>query len=227
VSGRANRLAVFDCDGTLVDSQGIVVAAMTAAFAAEGLGAPDACAIRRVVGLPLVEAVRRLAPAEANAERLVDAYRDAYGDRFLQPEFQSPLFAGAVAALDALERAGYLLGVATGKGRRGLVQVLDKHGLAARFVTLQTADDGPGKPNPGMLLSAMAEAGAVPDSTVMIGDTTFDVLMACNAKVAPVGVAWGYHDPAELIAAGAAEIAGDFAALPGLVERLLRERQCA
>ena len=183
--------------------------------------------IRQLVSLPLLEVVRRLAPVGCDHERLADLYRDAYGDRFALPEFQAPLFAGAAAALDALERAGYLLGIATGKGRRGLAHVLDSHGLTARFVTLQTADDGPGKPNPGMLLSAMAEAGAAPDSTVMIGDTTFDVLMARNAKVAAVGVAWGYHDAAELIAAGAIEIAGDFVALPGLIDRMLRERRCA
>ena len=227
MSGAASRLAVFDCDGTLVDSQGIVVAAMTAAFEAEGLRAPEARCIRQMVGLPLVEVVQRLAPAGCNAVELADRYRDAYGDRFGLPEFQAPLFEGAVAALDALERAGFLLGVATGKGRRGLIQVLDKHGLGARFVTLQTADDGPGKPNPLMLFNAMAEAGSAPEATVMIGDTTFDVLMARNAGVAGIGVAWGYHDPAELVAAGADEIAGDFGTLPHIVERMMGARQCA
>lgn len=228
MSGAANRLAVFDCDGTLVDSQGIIVAAMTAAFEAEGLAAPDARCIRQAVGLPLVEALLRLAPAEGSPRRLADRYRDAYGDRFGRPEFQEPLFAGAAAALDALERAGYLLGIATGKGRRGLVRLLDRHGLTARFATLQTADDGPGKPSPDMLLRAMAETAAAPGATVMIGDTTYDMHMARNAGVASIAVAWGYHDTAELIAAGATELAGDFAALPALVDRMvLRGRRCA
>jgi len=221
------RLAVFDCDGTLIDSQGIVVAAMRAAFEAEGLVVPEAPAVRHVVGLPLVEAILRLAPDAPDAERLAERYRDAYGDRFGLPEFQEPLFAGAVAALDDLARAGYVLGIATGKGRRGLLRLLDRHGLTARFATLQTADDGPGKPSPDMLLRAMAETAAEPAATVMIGDTTYDIHMACNARVASIGVAWGYHAAGDLRAAGASELVEDFAALPALIERMVRGRQCA
>jgi phosphoglycolate phosphatase len=221
------RLAVFDCDGTLIDSQGIVVAAMQAAFEAEGLAVPEARAVRHVVGLPLVESIQRLAPKAPDPERLAERYRDAYGDRYGLPEFQEPLFAGAVAALDALARAGYVLGIATGKGRRGLLRVLDRHDLTARFATLQTADDGPGKPSPDMLLRAMAETAAEPGATVMIGDTTYDIHMAHNAGVASIAVAWGYHPASDLLAAGATELIEEFAALPGLIERLARGRQCA
>jgi phosphoglycolate phosphatase len=227
VSGAAIRLAVFDCDGTLVDSQGIIVAAMSAAFEAAGLVVPDAHAIRHVVGLPLIEAILRLAPDAGDPERLGDFYRDAYGARMGLPDFQEPLFPGAGVTLDALEQAGYLLGVATGKGRGGLVRLLDRHDLTKRFVTLQTADDCPGKPNPEMLLRAMAEAGADRSATVMIGDTAFDMQMARNARVASIGVAWGYHDTADLIVAGAERVAEDFAAVPGLVDALTRGRQCA
>jgi phosphoglycolate phosphatase len=221
------RLAVFDCDGTLIDSQGIVVAAMQAAFEAEGLDVPEAPSVRHVVGLPLVDAIRRLAPGAPDAERLAERYRAAYGDRFGLPEFQEPLFAGATAALDALAGAGYVLGIATGKGRRGLTRLLDRHGLTARFATLQTADDGPGKPSPDMLLRAMAETTAAPATTVMIGDTTYDIHMAHNAGVPSIGVAWGYHPASDLLAAGAAHLVEEFAALPELIERMARGRQCA
>jgi phosphoglycolate phosphatase len=227
VSGAANRLAVFDCDGTLVDSQGIIVAAMTAAFEAGGLAAPDAHGIRHVVGLPLIESIRRLKPASGDPERLADLYREAYGTRVALPEFQEPLFIGAEAALDALDGAGYLLGIATGKGRRGLVRLFERHGLTGRFVTLQTADDAPGKPSPDMLLRAMAEAAAERSQTVMIGDTVYDMQMARNAGVASIGVAWGYHEAADLIAAGADVVAEDFAALPALIEDMTRGRRCA
>ena len=227
MSGAANRLAVFDCDGTLVDSQGIIVAAMTAAFEAGGLAAPDAHGIRHVVGLPLAEAILRLATVPCDTARLADLYRDAYGARCVLAEFQEPLFHGVGPALDALEQAGYLLGIATGKGRRGLVRVLDRHGLTGRFVTLQTADDCPGKPSPDMLIRARAEVGADRAETVMVGDTIFDMQMARNAGVRAIGVAWGYHEAADLIAAGADVVAQDYAGLPALIMDAARGRQCA
>ena len=201
----APRLAVFDCDGTLVDSQHSIVACMSAAFAAAGLEAPLHEAVRRVVGLPLAECVGRLAPALAAAEcaRVAEFYKQAFADLRRNGAVAEPLFPGMRELLDALEADGIALGVATGKGRRGLNMTLDQHGLLGRFVTLQTVDDAPGKPHPEMLRRAMAEAGAGPATTAMIGDTTYDILMARNAGTAAIGVAWGYHPPAELHAAGA------------------------
>lgn len=216
------KLCVFDCDGTLVDSQDSIVRSMQAAFQACGLAVPDAREIRRVVGLPLATAAQILAPEGtdgAMAENLADAYRDTFSDLRRNGQIDDPLFPGVHDVVDALDAAGWLLGVATGKGRRGLDLTLDRHGLKDRFVTLQTADSAPGKPAPGMLLNAMADAGADPRNTVMIGDTTFDVEMSNNAGVLAIGVAWGYHEAAELAAAGARRVIPCFEALvPSLID---------
>lgn len=204
-TGRPLRLAVFDCDGTLVDSQHSIVACMSAAFDAAGHPAPLADAVRRIVGLPLHEGVGRLLPLIEATEclRIAELYKQAFIDLRSAKPMEEPLFPGVVELLDALAAEGVLLGVATGKGQRGLKITLDQHGLLERFVTLQTADDAPGKPNPGMLLRAMAATGAEPGMTAMIGDTTYDILMARSAGTAAIGVSWGYHPPAELHAAGA------------------------
>lgn len=213
------RLAVFDCDGTLVDGQHMIHAAMEAAWAAEALGrAPAIDAVRRVVGLDLVTAIAMLWPSgdEAQHARMAEAYKAAF---FAAREKGGvdPLFPGCREALAALERDGWLLGVATGKARRGLDAVLALHGLAGHFVTRQTASDAPGKPHPGMLERAMAETGVGPAETVMIGDTTYDMEMAGNAGVPAIGVAWGYHDPDELCAAGARAVVADYPALVTLL----------
>jgi phosphoglycolate phosphatase len=213
------RLAVFDCDGTLIDSQHSIVAAMSAAFVDEGLAAPTAEAIRRTVGLPLDAIAERLAPAASHALRLrlVAAYRARVHEIRARHDHDEPLYDGARGALDALEAAGWLLGIATGKGRRGLEAVLLRHDLRRRFVTLQSGDDAPGKPDPGMLLQAMAEAGTSRQDTVMIGDTTFDMLMARNAGVSAIAVTWGYHPASELAAAGAAALIESYDQLPGVL----------
>jgi phosphoglycolate phosphatase len=215
------RLVVFDCDGTLVDSQHAILRAMTAAFSAEGMAAPSGEAVRRIVGLPLEECMARLALGEtaARCARLVEGYKAAFFALRQRPDHYEPLFPGALDALDALERAGFLLGIATGKARRGLLAVLERHGLERRFVTLQTADLCPGKPNPDMLLRAMAETGAAAEDSVMVGDTTFDMEMARNAGVAGIGVGWGYHPADELKAAGAHLLIDDFAALAPALAR--------
>lgn len=214
------RLAVFDCDGTLVDSLNVIAAAAAEAFTSLGLPVPEASRVQAFIGLPLIEALDRLAPEGADRESLRDHYIEAYRALIADPAMHEPLYDGAAAALDVIEAAGVLLGIATGKGRRGLDAVLDRHGLSGRFVTLQTSDSGPGKPNPAMLLAAMSEAGVAPGETVMIGDTTFDITMAANAGVAAIGVGWGYHAQSELSAAGAAFLASDFTQIPPAVERL-------
>jgi phosphoglycolate phosphatase len=222
MSSARPRLAVFDCDGTLIDSQHAIAACMARAFGGEGLSPPAPAEVRRVIGLPLAQCVIRLAPHASGAQqgRLVEAYKAAFFALRQQADHHEPLFDGALAALDALERDGWLLGIATGKARRGLVAVLERHRLVDRFATIQTSDVAPGKPNPDMLLRAMAETGAVPANTVMIGDTTFDVQMALGARVVAIGVAWGYHAGEELSAAGATALADSFDALPDLVSRL-------
>lgn len=215
------RLAVFDCDGTLVDSQHGIVACMHAAFAAEKLPLPTAEAVRRLVGLPLAECVARLTPDEAAARqaRMVETYKESFFALRQRPDHEEPLFEGCLDALQALEAEGWLLGIATGKARRGLDAVLSRHGLQGRFVTLQTSDLGPGKPHPAMLERALAETGADAADTVMIGDTTFDMEMARNAGVAGIAVAWGYHGVPELLAAGATALVERYDELARLLTR--------
>ncbi|VXC96441.1 HAD-IA family hydrolase [Sphingomonas sp. 8AM] len=211
------RLAVFDCDGTLVDSQANICRAMEQAFAALGLAAPPRVAIRAIVGLSLVEAMALLAPDLDPAVHLAltDAYKTIFRRMREEGELDAePLYDGLVAALDVLAADGWTFGVATGKSDRGLAHVLAIHGLTDRFVTLQTADRHPSKPDPAMLHAAMAQAGALPHMTAMIGDTTFDMAMARAAGARAIGVSWGYHREDALWQAGAARIAHRCADLP-------------
>ena len=203
------RLAVFDCDGTLVDGQAGVCNAMDAAFAAHGLPLPDRHQVRRSVGLSLMQAVRALLPdADEELCRGIDsAYRSAFRATREGGELVEPLYPGMRELLDGLRRQGWVLGIATGKSDRGLAHCLSVHGLSDHFVTLQTADRHPSKPHPAMLEAALFEAGVAPAAAVMIGDTAYDMALGSNAGVRAVGVDWGYHDPAELIAAGAAAVA--------------------
>ncbi len=203
------RLAVFDCDGTLVDGQAAVCTAMDAAFAAHGLPRPDHHLVRRSVGLSLPQAVRTLLPdADDDLRQGIDlAYRDAFRAAREAGELVEPLYAGVRDVLDALLDDGWLLGVATGKSDRGLEHCLASHGLSRHFVTLQTADRHPSKPHPAMLEAALFEAGAMPQNAVMIGDTAYDMVMAVNAGVRALGVDWGYHTPEELADAGAVAVA--------------------
>ncbi len=205
------RLAVFDCDGTLVDGQAAVCDAMDAAFAAHGLPAPDRHLVRRSVGLSLPQAVRVLLPDadEALQQGLDHAYRTAFRTAREAGQLVEPLYAGVRELLDALRDDGWLLGVATGKSDRGLEHCLATHGLSRHFVTLQTADRHPSKPHPAMLDAALFEAGALPEHAVMIGDTAYDMVMAVNGGVRALGVDWGYHTPAELTEAGAEAVARD------------------
>jgi phosphoglycolate phosphatase len=210
---------MFDCDGTLVDSQYVITDSMQAAFRMRGLPPPPGEAVKRIVGLSLPEAIGRLYPEGAGPiiDSLVAAYKEAFIELRDGNDLHEPLFSGVVQTLTLLEEAGYLLGIATGKSRRGLHAVLDSHGLGKYFVTLQTADDAPGKPHPGMLQRAMTETGAQKDETVLIGDTVFDMEMARNAGVAAFGVSWGYHEVAELRSAGAHVVLDHLNELPPLL----------
>ncbi|MFQ5784087.1 MAG: HAD-IA family hydrolase [Alphaproteobacteria bacterium] len=216
------RLVVFDCDGTLVDGQYAIIEAMRRSFLRHRLAPPPAAAVRRVVGLALPSAIARLWPDGDNGvcEGLVRDYRTEFATLRSDPAHREPLYPGAAKAIAGLAAAGYRLGMATGKSRRGLRATLERCGLYDRFVTLQTADDAPSKPHPGMLERAMSEAGVAVDETAHVGDTTFDVEMAINAGVAALGVSWGYHEAEELAAAGAHAVIDSFAELPGVLASL-------
>jgi phosphoglycolate phosphatase len=215
------KLAVFDCDGTLIDSQVNILRAMASSFERHGLVPPPDHATRRIVGLSLVESMQVLLPGAdpdlhlSLAQDYKHAFQRLRADRSLDPE---PLYDGIAETLDHLRDTGWLLGVATGKSDRGLALALAHHGLTGHFITLQTADRHPSKPHPAMLRAAMAEAGADPAGTVIIGDTLYDMVMGANAGVRAIGVDWGYHDGAELIEAGAIGVARDGAELRRLID---------
>lgn len=204
-----NRLAVFDCDGTLVDSQANICEAMEETFRRAALPLPERDAVRRIVGLNLVEAVRALYPAGDDPvhQAMAQDYKDCFHAMRRRGAVAEPLFDGVKEAIGALDADGWLLGVATGKSDRGLDLCLAHHGMERHFVTLQTADRHPSKPHPSMLLQAMADAGAEPGTTAMIGDTRYDIAMAKAVGAIAIGVAWGYHHADELHAEGANHVA--------------------
>jgi phosphoglycolate phosphatase len=204
-----NKLAIFDCDGTLVDSGATIYRALGVAFTQHGLELPPPEVSRKVIGLSLTEAMSTLLP-HASAEehfQLAEDYKRAFWNLRAAGEVQEPLFEGVIELLDALEAEGWLLAVATGKSDRGLRHCLEQHAIHARFVSLQTADRHPSKPHPSMVEQALADADAAPETSFVVGDTSFDMAMAVNAGTTAIGAAWGYHDAEELLEAGAAAVA--------------------
>ena len=209
------KLFIFDCDGTLVDSQYVITEAMNRAFAIHNLAPMPREMVRRVVGLSLVQAVAMLLPdADAASHvKIAEDYKNAFQQLRKDPDLHEPLFPGADETLRGLAQDGHFIGMATGKSRRGVNSVVELHGWHGMFDTIQTADDGPGKPHPYMVEQALAETGAAAADTVMIGDTTFDMEMARSAGVQAIGVDWGYHASEELIDSGAKIVVKDFAQL--------------
>jgi phosphoglycolate phosphatase len=202
----------------LVDSQANICVAMEEAFAAAGLTPPERARTRRVVGLSLVEAMAAMLP-EGGPDlhlALAEHYKSAFQRLRGAGLVVEPLYEGMAEAIDVLASDGWRLGIATGKSDRGLGLCLDRHGLADRFATLQTADRHPSKPHPSMIEAALAETGADARGSMMIGDTSYDMMMAKAAGVRAIGVAWGYHSRETLVAAGADHVAERPADLSGL-----------
>lgn len=200
------KLAIFDCDGTLVDSGDTIHRALDAALTAHGLICPPKQQSQKVIGLSLVEAMQRLVP-EGDHAALAETYKQAFVDMRGAGQVDEPLYDGISDLLDVLEHDEWVLGVATGKSDRGLNHVLATHGWERRFVALHTADRHPSKPHPSMALAAMADVGAEPHMTILIGDTAHDMGMARAAGVGAVGATWGYHERGELVDGGAQFIA--------------------
>ncbi len=210
------KLAIFDVDGTLVDSRQVITEAMNRAFKRAGLGEIGYDRTRTIVGLELAEAVLRLAPVDYPAERvpeLATFYKQAFVEMRSEAGFNEPLYDGARETVERLFDEGWLLGVATGKARRGLDIVFEHHDLHRFFTTLQTVDGGPGKPHPRMVVDAMDETGTFAHQTVMIGDTSFDMAMGRAAGVTSLGVSWGFHTVEEIESGGSHAIHHDFASL--------------
>ena len=217
------RLVIFDVDGTLVDSQAEILAAMAHAHQAQGLDAPGREAVLGIVGLSLDVAFARLHPQAEDPlrVRLATSYRDAFAALRAEDGDRSPLYPGAREAVEVLAAQDHtLLAVATGKSKRGLDKMLEKHGLRGLFHSEQTADHHPSKPDPSMILAALSETGVQARRAVMVGDTTYDMDMARAAGCWKIGVPWGYHarealQPDHMI--------DSFDALPGAVDALLGE----
>ncbi len=216
------RLIVFDWDGTLMDSEAQIVDCMRQAAEDMGWEPRDAAAVREIIGLGLPQAVAKLYPRQDAVG--LRAMADRYRDRFLSDDLErSALFEGALEVLDELAADGYLLAVATGKGRRGLDRVLDATGLDGLFHATRCADETQSKPHPAMLHELMEELGAMPDETLMVGDTEFDMRMARNARVMPLPVSYGAHDIERLRPYAPGAHLDDIRELP----RLLKQRESA
>jgi phosphoglycolate phosphatase len=217
------KLVIFDCDGTIVDSQHMIVAAMHEAYGWHGMVMPPRAAVLSIVGLSLREAFETLGKDQPGfpVATMVERYKTAFhvmrdGEKHLEP-----LYPGAAEAIVSLARRDdVLLGIATGKSQRGVRAVLGMHGLLDHFITIKTAEDAPSKPHPGMVLDAMREAGVTPEDTVVVGDTVYDIAMARAAGATAVGVTWGYHEASALAEAGAYAVIDRFESLGPTLERI-------
>jgi len=221
------RLVVFDMDGTLIDSQEFILAAMKRAFDAAGYSVPAKADILAVVGLSLDRAVSVLLPDLSSAENLraVELYKQAFLDLHAErgQADTTRMYPGAEDVLHDLHKQdSILLGVATGKGRMGLDHAYESHDIGRFFITSQTADTHPSKPHPSMLHAALDETGVDAARAVMVGDTDFDIEMGVAAGIATIGVSWGYHSVDRIKAAGADIIIDDFSELDAALTRLWR-----
>ncbi len=214
------KLAIFDCDGTLVDGQHMIISSMKRASEKCKIPYPGDEQVRRIVGLSLFEAITMIYPKISDNDHtlLHSAFVEHFQYLRTLDEQHEPLYDGIHETILDLYRTGILLGVATGKSSRGLRTTLNNHNLQDYFVTLNTADDGPGKPHPSMINVALADTGVDPENAVMIGDTTYDMVMATNAGVRSIGVTWGYHGREELISSGADHIIDEVSALADLIK---------
>ena len=190
------ELIVFDWDGTLMDSTGAIVASIQAAARDLGIEPPSCERASHIIGLGLIDALR-LALPDLPIERY-QTVAERYRHHYLSRDHDLMLFDGVVDLLDELTQAGHHLAVATGKTRKGLDRAFAVSGLGPRFHASRCADECHSKPHPQMLDELMQEFAVDPDATLMIGDTTHDLLMARNAGVAALGVAYGAHPRASL-----------------------------
>jgi phosphoglycolate phosphatase len=189
------KLIVFDWDGTLMDSEAQIVACLHAAIADLGLEPMDDHTVKNVIGLGLREAIDTLVPGRD--QHFHRAFVEHYRKYWFQSK-DSVLFDGVREVLDTLQQQQLLLGVATGKARRGLERVLGETDLASVFHATRCADEAPSKPHPQMLLDIMERLNVSPDETLMVGDTEYDMEMATNAGAAKIAVRTGVHSERRL-----------------------------
>jgi phosphoglycolate phosphatase len=212
-------LIIFDLDGTLINSEAIILGAQYETFRRCGRVHPGREAGLGIVGLTLDIAMARLAGLAEPDDVLTETYRQVFSSMRVRaetdPSLDEPLFAGVAETLAELKRhTGLKLGIATGKSRKGAEFIVARHGWQSLFDTVQSADDAPSKPHPGMIQRAMAETGASPERTAMVGDSSFDIEMAVAAGVVPVAVSWGFQPVESLVALGARHVLREFPELP-------------
>ncbi len=216
------RLVVFDLDGTLINSEALIIETVRESFGSLGQAIPTDDAIRAISGITARDAMAILAPGldEARIDLILNAYRSTYMQK--AGLAREPMFDGALAALDRLqEDPETILAVATGKGHAGAITLLERHDIIGRFHSIQTPAHNRGKPDPQMIETAMERAGIGREATVMIGDTSHDMKMARNAGVKALGVSWGYHTVPELESAGAHRVIHQMDELVDAVNELL------
>ncbi len=216
------ELLVFDWDGTLMDSEARIVTCVEAAVKDLGLDSPGPAAIRNIIGLGLREAVHTLFP-KADEHLHLDIAQRYRAHFFSSSEAPSELFAGAREVIETLHRSGYLLAVATGKGRSGLDHALDTTGLGPYFHATRTADETFSKPHPEMLHQILDELGLMPRQALMIGDTEYDLQMAANAHMPSLGVDYGVHARERLLKHRPLACLGDITEIPAWLDQELND----
>jgi phosphoglycolate phosphatase len=214
------RLAIFDLDGTLVDSRQPLYAAMRRAFARMGIDL-DYDHFRVVIGLNMVESLNHLAPDldEAGRTRLLTHIRESFTEAHAQPGYIEPLYEGAPELLTRLRQEGWLVAMATGKSRAGVEMITRMHNWGEVFHSSHCATDGPGKPDPAMLHAAMQCLKVEPSQVIMIGDTSHDMRMARNAGVYAQGVSWGFQTAEEVAEGKPHHIAHTFEELNASIDQ--------
>lgn len=217
------RLIIFDCDGTLVDSQKSIMNAIVTAWESFGLNPPKLSSVLQAIGLTIQDSVRVLEPDlnENDYGKLEKEFYSAFVNLNEQAKIEEELFPNVVETLNVLNDDKSYLAVLTGKGKLGLQNTFKNKNIGEYFIATKTSDCGPGKPNPQTMNELIAELGVEKESVVMIGDTTHDILTAKNAGVKSIGVSFGYHSVGELVKAGANEIVDDFSNLPSVIDTLL------
>lgn len=215
---RDYRLLIFDWDGTLMDSERHIVACMQATMGDLGLEVLERREVANIIGLGMREALQRLFPQQSDPaffDRFVSCYREYY----FADNAPQALFDDAHATLQTLRREGYLLAVATGKGRHGLDKALSDTGLADLFHGHRCAEETASKPDPRMVHELLRELSVAPQQAVMIGDSEYDLQMAANAGIDAIAVSYGVHESERLLRYDPVACLDRIGELPGLLDR--------
>ena len=217
------RLVIFDVDGTIINSQAVIVAAMNEVFSEFGLPEPSLNSVLSIIGLTLEQAIARLLDRAIDSEicQMAVSYKNHFVELQKLPQMQSPLYEGITQVIDTLaNQRETLLAIATGKSRHGLNKMIDIHDFGDKFIALRSADDCPSKPHPAMILECCEAAGCDALQSVMIGDSTYDMQMAIEAGCKALGVSWGFQPVHELVKSGAQAIVERPSDLPMAIDNI-------